>query len=183
MTTQPDDGPDAESADTLIERISNFAGNDISDLSDAADAAIETDGGFGWLRPPAREVMEAYWRGVLMVPGRHLFVARLDGVIGGSAQLAQPPTSAESRAHAASVSTFFIAPWARGYALAPALLQECEDLARREGYAVINLDVRQTQSRAIQVFEARGYECWGKDERYARVGGKYVSGLYYQKEL
>ena len=58
-------------------------GGDISDLCDAAELAIKAEGGFGWLKPPSRETMERYWRGVLAVPERTLFVARLDGVIAG----------------------------------------------------------------------------------------------------
>ena len=170
-------------AETAIERLTDFRNNDLADLCDTAEAAIEAGGGFGWLIPPTRDVMEAYWRGVLLIPGRHLFIARLDGVIAGSAQLSQPPRSAESRAHTASVSTFFVAPWARGHGLAPSLLEACEDLARKEGYAVLNLDVRETQTRAIQIFETEGYRRWGTDERYARVGGKFIAGLYFQKDL
>ena len=176
------EAPD-RAAETSVERLANFANNDLSELSDAADAAIADGGGFGWLRPPARDVMESYWRGVLMIPHRNLFVGRLDGVIAGSAQLSEPPRSAESRAHAALVSTFFVAPWARGHGLARDLLVTCEALARKEGFAVVNLDVRETQVRAIAVFEEQGYRCWGKDERYARIGGRYIAGLYFQKDL
>ncbi len=170
-------------ADTSIERPTEFVDNDLAELSDAAEAAIEAGGGFGWLAPPSRDVMDTYWQGVLMVPERHLFVGRLDGVIASSAQLSQPPRSAESQAHAAKVTTFFVAPWARGHGLAPSLLEACEDLARKEGFAVLNLDVRETQTRAIQIFESHGYRSWGKDERYARVSGKYVAGYFYQKDL
>ena len=45
-------------------------------------------GGFGWLKPPPRQVLENYWKGVLLVPERRLVVGRLDGIIAGSAQLA-----------------------------------------------------------------------------------------------
>lgn len=170
-------------ATTSIERLVDFRGNDLADLSDAADAAILGGGGFGWLKPPLRDIMEAHFRGVLMVPARTLFVSRLDGVIAGSAQLARPPRNAEARAHAVNVTTFFVAPWARGHGLAPGLLEACEDLARKEGYTVLNLDVRETQTRAIQIFETRGYERWGVQPKYARVGGQYITGFYYLKNL
>ena len=175
--------PTTTNTKTSIERLTAFDNNDSADLADAAEAAIEVGGGFGWLSPPPRDVMEAYWRGVLLIPGRHLFVGRLDGVIAASAQLTEPPRAAEARAHAASVSTFFVAPWARGHGLAPDLLETCEILARKEGFTMLNLDVRETQTHAIDLFEARGYQCWGTDRHYARVGGKYVAGLYFQKGL
>ena len=170
-------------AETRVERLIDFGGNDLADLCDAAEAAIRTGGGFGWLAPPRRDVMEAYWRGTLLVPGRTVFVGRLDGVIAGSAQLDRPRQNAEARAFSVSVSTFFMAPWARGYHLAPAILEACEDVARREGYTVLNLDVRDTQTRAIEIFEAGGYVRWGVHPRYARVGGEYITGYFYYKTL
>ncbi len=169
--------------DTAVERLSEFRGNDLADLCDAAEAAIIAGGGFGWLQPPRRDVMEAYWRGNLLVPGRAVFVGRLDGVIAGAAQLNRPRPNAESQSFAVSVSTFFLAPWARGHGLAPAILDACEELARREAYTVLNLDVRATQERAIQIFEAAGYTRWGVHAKYARVAGEYVEGYFYTKDL
>ena len=74
-----------------IERVDALKNGDLHDLCDAADDAIKVGGGFGWVDPPSRDVMERYWKGVLVVPERILFVARLDGVIAGSAQLVKPP--------------------------------------------------------------------------------------------
>lgn len=73
-----------------IEEMTRFAKGDLADLCDAAEAAIRAGGGFGWLTPPPRQVMEAYWKGVLLVPERRLFVGRLDGVIAASAQMSRP---------------------------------------------------------------------------------------------
>ena len=74
-------------AATMVERVTEFLGPDLHDLCDAAEAAISDGGGFGWLKPPPRHVMETYWKGVLLVPERDLFVARLDRTVAGSAQL------------------------------------------------------------------------------------------------
>lgn len=170
-------------AKTSIAKLRKLAGNDLAELCDAADAAVLDGGGFGWLAPPRRDVMEAYWRGVLLVPERTLIIGRLDGVIAGSVQLSRPPRNNEARAHAGIVSTFFVAPWSRGHGLANDLLEACEELARKEGYTVVNLDVRETQQRAIGIFETRGYRRIGSDPKYARVGGQYVAGLFFQKDL
>jgi len=167
----------------LVSQLRELRNNDLAELCDAAEAAIIAGGGFGWLTPPHRDVMESYWRGVLLIPGVTVYIGRLDGVIAASLQLARPPSNAEACTHAANITTFFIAPWARGHGLSHPLLEAAEEQAQREGYTVINLDVRDTQKRAIQVFEARGYECWGKHEKYARVGGNYVTGYYYAKAL
>ncbi|MEP4378062.1 MAG: GNAT family N-acetyltransferase [Alphaproteobacteria bacterium] len=169
--------------DTAVERLSELRGNDLADLCDAAEAAIMGGGGFGWLTPPRRDVMEAYWRGNLLVPGRTVFVGRLDGVIAGAAQLNRPRASSESQSFAVNVSTFFVAPWARGHGLAPGILVACEELARREAYTVLNLDVRATQDRAIQVFEESGYVRWGTHPKYVRVAGEYIEGYFYTKNL
>ena len=53
------------------------------------------------------------FRGVLLVPERELFVARLNGEIVGSAILARPPRNNEAQAFAASLMHSYIAPYAR----------------------------------------------------------------------
>ena len=169
--------------DTSVQPLREFNGNDLAELSEAAEAAIKDGGGFGWLRPPTQQVMESYWHGVLMIPERTLFVGRLENVIAGSAQLSRPPRNQEARSHVANITTFFLSPWARGHGISAELLNACEDFARREGHTVINLDVRETQLAAINVFETQGYKQWGLDPKYARIGGRYIAGRYYQKEL
>ena len=168
---------------TAVERLDALTRRDLADLCDATDAAIVDGNGFGWLRPPQRRVLEGYWRGVLVVPGRDLFVARLDGTIAGSAQLIRPTPNQEARAFAATLSTHFVAPWARGHGLAQALVQSVEETARAEGFEVLNLDVRETQKAAIQLYRARGFEHWGSQPCYARVDGRMIAGHYYVKTL
>jgi hypothetical protein len=48
---------------------------------------------------------------------------------------------------------------------------------------MINLDVRATQDRAIQSFEARNFKRYATNDYYAKVRGTYVPGYYYHKEL
>ena len=76
--------PDKAQPSVGVERLEQFQGPDLHDLCDATEAAILDGGGFGWLAPPPFEIMESYWKGVLLVPERDLFVARLDGTIAGS---------------------------------------------------------------------------------------------------
>ncbi len=166
-----------------VDRVDKLKAGDLGDLCDATAASIRDGGGFGWVVPPAPDVLERYWRGVLLVPERVLFVGRLDGVIAGSAQLVRPPRNNEAQAHACSLTTAFVAPWARGHGLARALTLAVEDGARAEGYQVINLDVRSTQTRAISLYESLGYTRWGRHPDYARVGGRPVSGLFFTKRL
>jgi ribosomal protein S18 acetylase RimI-like enzyme len=165
-----------------IEALEKFRGTDLDDLCDAASDASR-DGGFGWIEPPPRDVMERFWRGVLMIPGRHLFVARLDGTIAGSVQLAEPPANNEAQSFQAAITMAFVAPWARGRGLARGLMAAAETRARARGFTLLSLDLRETQSAAIALFRSRGFALWGTNPHYARVGGRMVAGLYFTKLL
>jgi ribosomal protein S18 acetylase RimI-like enzyme len=170
-------------ADISVELLESFTGTDLADLCDATETAILDGGGFGWLTPPPREVLERYWQGVLLVPERELFVGRLDGTIGGSAQLVRPARNNEAQAFASSITINFVAPWARGHGMAKMLTEAVEHAARRHGYRFLRLDVRETQTAAIQLYESLDYERWGTNPAYAVVRGKLIAGHYYAKRL
>lgn len=174
---------DAPAPRLSVEAAKQLKGVDLSDLCEAAELAIKAEGGFGWLKPPDRAVLERYWRGVLAVPERTLFVGRLDGVIAASIQLVRPPRNNEAQSMAITATTAFVVPWARGHGLARMLLEALEAMARGEGFAIINSDIRETQSAAIALYETLGYTLWGTHPRYARVEGKYVPGRFYFKDL
>ncbi|MBU0725655.1 MAG: GNAT family N-acetyltransferase [Alphaproteobacteria bacterium] len=165
------------------ERLEEFSGTDLEDLCDASEGAIIEGGGFGWLTPPPRQVLESYWRGVLLVPERHLFVGRLDRAIAAAAQLIRPARNNEAQAFALQLTGHFVAPWARGHGLARAILVAAEQAARGWGFRVINLDVRETQSAALKLYESLGYVRWGTHPSYARVDGRIVAGHCYYKDL
>ena len=160
-----------------------FTDADLHALCEATDAAIIDGGGFGWLNPPGRRALETYFRGVLLVPERELFVARLNGEIVGSAILVRPPRNNEAQAFAASLMHSYIAPYARGHGLARMLTVCVEDRARDLGYHILNLDVRETQAAAIRLYENLAYIRWGEHPDYALVRGKSVCGYFYYKRL
>ena len=112
-----------------------------------------------------------------------MFVAKLDDVIVGSAQMLRPPRHNEAQAFAATLTHSFVAPYARGHGLARMLTERVEETARALGYHVLNLDVRETQAAAIALYESLGYVRWGVHPNYARVGGKTVRGVFYYKSL
>lgn len=174
-----------KAADLSIERITeSLSASDLNDLCDATDAAIEGGGGFGWLQVPPREGLERYWQGVIVAPTRWLFVARLDGVICGTTQVVLPPNNNEAQGHAVQLTTNFVAPWARGHGLAPMLLQKVEEVCREKGYAVINLDVREHMTRAIEVYEGLGYTQFGTHPYSVRdADGNTVASRYYYKVI
>ncbi len=166
-----------------IDRVTEFADEDLAALCEATDAAIIDGGGFGWINPPGRVALEAYFRGVLLVPGRSLYVCRLDGTPVGSAQLVRPPRNNEAQAFAAHLMHSFVAPYARGHGIARRMTQRVEESARALGYHVLNLDVRETQEAAIALYESLGYIRWGIHPCYARVAGRTIRGIHYFKLL
>ncbi len=166
-----------------VERVARLDRRDLDDLCDATDAAIVDGNGFGWLRPQPRDRMERYWKGVLLVPERRLWIGRLDGAVAASAQIQLPPRFNEAQAHSPQLTTHFVAPWARGHGLAAMLLEAVEGHCRAEGFSHLRLDVRETQTRAIEVYEAAGFSRWGELPSYARVAGRLVAGFFYVKAL
>ncbi len=156
---------------------------DLQELCDATEEAIEHDGGFGWIKAPTRKKLEDYWKGVILIPERILIVGKLDNILAGSVQLIKPTRNNEAQAHLCNLSTFFLASWARGYGLAKAVFEEAEKEAKLQGFKVITLEVRETQLRAIQIYEQAGFKKCGENPKSAFVNNKFISGYYYYKEI
>ena len=163
--------------------ISIFKNTDIEELCDATEDAILVDGGFGWINLPQRKKLVDYWKGVLLVPERLLIVGKIDDVICGSIQLIKPARSNEAQSHLCNLTTFFIASWARGYGLAKMLIKEAEKQAKNNKFTVITLEVRETQKRAIQIYNQAGYKRSGENPKSVLIGDKYYSGYYFYKDL
>ncbi len=166
-----------------VDKVESLTEQEMDDLCAATAEAIEFGNGFGWLKVPQHHGLERFWRGVLLVPERELYIARLDGHVVGSCQLMRPPPNNEAQRHAAILTTFFIAPWARGHGMARELLAKVEASARAQGYLQIDLDVRETQAAAIELFEHAGFVRWAIKPRYAVVDGRFIAGYFYTKEL
>ncbi|MEK9532418.1 MAG: GNAT family N-acetyltransferase [Alphaproteobacteria bacterium] len=166
-----------------VETLDDLDASDLSEICDATEEAIQAGGGFGWVSPPSRSVLENYWRGVLLIPDRILIIGKLDHVIAGSCQILKPPQNNEAQAFSCQLTTFFLAPWARGYGMASKLVIEAENYAKSDGFNTINLDVRATQDRAIQSFETLGFTKIGTHPNYALIDGEYVPGYYFTKQI
>jgi ribosomal protein S18 acetylase RimI-like enzyme len=177
------DTPIATPPEIRVDLVQSLSTADLHDICDAAEAAILDGGGFGWLTPPEQEVLEAYWRGVILIPERHLLVGRLDGVIAGSCQILVPTRNNEAQSFACNLTTNFVAPWARGHGLSAKLIEAAEEHARSAGFQILNLDVRETQIAAIRLYERLGYVRFGTHPHYARVAGRDVAGHFYYKTL
>lgn len=166
-----------------VEKKTALTATELDELCSATEDAIRDGIGFHWIAPPMRETLESYWSGVLMVPSRTLFVAKLDGVVAGSIQLLRPSKTKESSAFAAAIEAHFMAPWARGHGLAKLLLTEAEREAAKDGFSVINLSVRETQERALTIYREHGYTEWGIMPYYEYVNASMVRGHYFYKKL
>jgi RimJ/RimL family protein N-acetyltransferase len=166
-----------------VERIEQFSGDDLDNLCQATEDAIADGIGFNWLTPPMREVLEAYWKGALVVPERQIFGGWLDGALAATAQIVRPSKSKETSYFAVTLESHFVAPWARGHGLAKAVLQLAEREAANQGFSVIRLSVRETQEAAIHLYEESGYIRWGILPYHEFVNGRMVAGHYFYKKL
>jgi len=165
------------------ELCTNLSKVDLQELCEATEEAILAGGGFGWVFPPANKTLQDYWKGVLLIPERVLIVGKLDNIVAGSVQLIKPTKNNEAQSHSCVLSTFFFASWARGFGLAKAVFQKAESKAIEDGFNVITLEVRETQLRAIQLYEQAGFIKFGMNPKAALVNGKYIAGYHYYKEL
>ena len=68
----------------------------------------------GGSRPRPATRWNATGKGLMLIPDRRVFVARLDGLIAGSIQLHLNPRNNEAQAVLGRVTTAFVATWARG---------------------------------------------------------------------
>ena len=172
----------------VVEKLTAFKNSDLEDLCEATEKTIEAAGlgfsvGFNWLHTPPREKLESYWKGLLLVPERQVFIGRIDGVIAASVQLVKPAPSTKAQSFAANLREHFVAPWARGHGLAKLLLKAVEDECMNLNLKVLKLEVRATQEAAIALYESSGYKKWGELDKYELVEGKYIAGCFYYKDL
>lgn len=170
-------------ASITVEKPAELKTADLNDLCQATEDAIRDGIGFNWMMPPMRETLEAYWKGVMLVRERSLFVGRLDGTLAASIQLVRPSKSKETSAFAASIEAHFVAPWARGHGLAKLLLDHAEREASKEGYSLIRLSVRATQERALNLYRENGYVEWGVLPYYEIENASMHAGHFFYKQL
>ena len=169
--------------DIKVEILSELNKTDLADLCNITEQAINAGGGFGWLTVPPRPVLNKYWKGISLIDSRKLIVGRLNNDIAGILQLLLQPSNNEAQQKIFHITSHFVAPWARGYGLAKTMIDKAEDVAAENGANCIQLDVRETQEAAIQLFISKGYTQWGTNPNYAQINGKYIKGFYFYKKL
>ena len=169
--------------DLSVEHVEKFGPGVLVELCSITVDAIVNGIGFGWVRPPSRQHLESYWKGVVLVPERELYIGLVAGSVAGSVQLVKPASHFEAVHFTTHIDTHFVAPWARGHGLARLLLKAAENGASAQGYSVMRLDVRATQDRAISLYESCGYDRWGTLDRYHKINGDMIAGHFYVKTL
>src|ERR1700754_3593230 len=143
-------------ASIKVELLNEFKTADLDDLCQATEDAIRDGIGFNWVPPPSKDVLESFWRGLLVVPERILLGGRLDGTLAASIQLLKPGPSKQTTAFSVGISNHFVAPWARGHGLAKALLQAAEAEAHALNFSVVTLHVRSSQEAALKLYNESG---------------------------
>tara|TARA_Y100000590_G_scaffold451295_1_gene592479 strand:+ start:105 stop:644 length:540 start_codon:yes stop_codon:yes gene_type:complete len=166
-----------------VELLSKINNVDLADLCNITEEAIKAGGGFGWIKTPPRDVLQKYWKGIILIQNKKLIVGRLDNVIAGTLQITFQPPNNEAQSNIVNITSHFVAPWARGYGLAKAMIDRAEDVGIENGSNYFQLDVRETQDEAIQLYKSKGYRYWGTNPNYAQVGQKIIKGLYFSKKI
>ena len=110
-------------------------------------------------------------------------MGRLNGVIAGALQLSFQPPNNEAQKNISNIQSHFVAPWARGYGLAKAMVDFAISSSKENNVKCLQLDIRETQEAAIYLFESKGFIKWGENPYYAFVNGKFIKGLYFYKNI
>ena len=110
-------------------------------------------------------------------------VGRLNNAIAGTLQITFQTQNNESQKSIAQINSHFVAPWARGYGLAKAMVDYAENTSKESGVKCLQIDIRETQKAAIQLFESKGFIQWGKNPYYSFINGQFVKGLYFYKNI
>ena len=111
-------------------------------------------------------------------------MGKYKGVISGSIQVVTFSSTNEAAIFRVFIDTHFVATWARGHGLAKLLLEVAQQECKKKNYTHVILDVRETQKRAINLYEQLGFKLWGKLPVYHKLlNGNMISGNYYYKEL
>jgi len=172
-----------ESIKINVENLNKISAIDLADLCNITEQAIKAGGGFGWLSVPTRDKLNKYWNGLVLIKYKKLIVGRLDGVIAGALQLSFQPPNNEAQKNIANIQSHFIAPWARGYGLAKAMIDFTEMSSKENNAKCLQIDIQATQEAAIHLFKSKGFIKWGENPCYAFINGKFVKGLYFFKNI
>lgn len=173
--------------DIQVELLDKLNSLDLMDLCDAVESTmLDTYGfsvGFKQWAPPIRQDLEVYFKGVMLVPERKLFVSRIDSTIAGSLQVLLPHENNHTTGFSVNIDNHFVAPWGRNLGMSKKLINAAEKFIKQHNYTQIRLNIRSDREAAIELYETCGYKKWGTLPKSEKVGKKFFSGYYYYKDL
>ena len=172
-----------ENVDINIENLKKISNTDLADLCSITEQAINAGGGFGWLSVPPTDTLKKYWNGIVLINNKKLIVGRLNGAIAGTLQLSFQPQNNEAQKNVVNITSHFVAPWARGYGLAKAMVDFAENISLENNVKCLQIDMRETQKAAIYLFKNKGFIKWGENPYYSYINGRFVKGLYFYKKI
>ena len=79
-----------------VKKIQVFDKGELEELTSATMNAVDEGIGFGWTTKPPKNKVKEYWKGVLLVPNRWLFIGKYKGVISGSIQVVTSSSANEA---------------------------------------------------------------------------------------
>ena len=139
-------------------------------LAGILHACVADGASVGFVWPFTLEMARAFWTGPVAYGvaggGRHLLVARLDGVVVGTAQL--DFAGMPNQRHRADVAKVLVHPTARRRGIARRLMLALEEIARPGGRWLLTLDTR-VGDAAQPLYAALGYELAGVIPFYAQA--------------
>ena len=113
-----------ENINIAVDSIRENTTTDLADLCSVTEQAIRAGGGFGWLTIPPRDTLKNYWNGIVLIKSNILIVGRLNKTIAGALLITFNPPNNEAQKNIAKIQSHFVAPWARGYGLAKAMIDQ-----------------------------------------------------------
>lgn len=141
-------------------------------------SAWDSSSGFPSLRDP--DATKFFDVGYRRVEIHH--VAEYDGEVVGYARLAPSSDRSES-AHVLGIHGLAVAPWARRFGVATALMDGVEVEARRRGARKIALGVLGHNDKAMRLYQRCGYQIEGRLREEFYIDGAYVDDLVMAKFL
>ncbi|SMO82599.1 GNAT family N-acetyltransferase [Melghirimyces algeriensis] len=107
-------------------------------------------------------------------------VVKVDGKIAGSAQLKR---GSKGISHHTAQFRTWLTPGYRGMGLGKKLMEYTINWAKKHGIEKINLDVWDTNDRAIRLYRKYGFRVEGCRRRQAIFDGKYVDEVFMARFL
>lgn len=169
-----------------IERLDGPAAREaLPELIALLDDAVQGGASIGFVLPLADGELERYWSGVaasVQAGQKVLLVARLDGRVAGSVQLAPEPRA--NGAHRAEIQKLLVGRWARRQGVGAALMLAAEATARAAGRSLLVLDTREGDD-AERLYRRLRYRLAGVIPHYARSphGDRLDGSAFMYKEL